>query len=81
MVIAQIIYTHIKRTQLLPGTLNPPYYRMPIIMLYIIRYQTEERIFLFSSQTDSKHIGLIMNLVQHLLYFGFAFGRHVTTIV
>ena len=43
--------------------------------------QTNKSIFLFSRQSDSKHIGLIMNLIQYLLYFSFAFGRHVATIV
>jgi len=35
--------------------------------------QTNKSIFLFSRQSDSKHIGLIMNLIQYLLYFSFTF--------
>ena len=79
--IAKIIHTHIERTQFLTCPLDASHYRMPVVVLYIIRYQTNERIFLLGSQSDSKYIRLVVNFIQYLLYFSLALRRYVAAIV
>ena len=81
MVVEHVIYPDVERTQLLRCPFYPLCYGTPVIMLYIIRYNTYYMVALLGSQTYGKHVGVIVYFIKNLLNLFSARTRHISPVV
>ena len=67
MAVKKIVHPYIERPQLLRGTVYARRNGVPVIMLYIIRYDTYYMVTLLCRQTYGKHVGMIIDFIEDFL--------------
>ena len=81
MAVKQVIHAYVERTHFLRGAVYSLRHGMPVIMLYIIRYDTYHMITLFGRQTYGKHIGMIIYFIKNFLNLFSACAGYVAPVM